>query len=201
MKVVRLQIEQQMAQIQVSSQKARLGIESPHRKMEVNRQPAKMTVDNQLGSVALDSTSLKENTGRCSVFSLQRKYAAESVENAQNWIQKVVQDGDYVAQQPNPGNTWGTLAQEHMLEVDTSDSGRSTVPQSGISMNGNGGHCKINWSPYELGVKWENYQSPNITVEQKPSVEVQLSQKPKITFEAKEEYIPPEIGQNVDING
>lgn len=201
MKVVCLQIEQQMAQIQINSQRARLRIESPCRGMKVHSQPARMSVDDQLGSVALDSTSLKENTSRASVFSLQRQFAAESREKATDGIERIVQDGDYVSQQPNPGNVWGTLALRHMLEIHTQGSGYSTVPQSGVSMKGNGGHCEIQWTPYKLDIEWDQNQSPNISLEQEPFVRVQLSQKPEVEIQAVEEEIPPETGQNIDING
>lgn len=201
MKVVRLQMEHQMAQIQMQSRKAKLSIESPRRGMEVDAQPAEMSVDNQLGSVALDSTALRENTARRSVFSLQRQFAAESVQEAWQGVARIVQEGDSVAQQPNPGNVWGTLAQEQMLEVDTPTYGRSTVPQVGVSMNGSGGHCEISWTSHKLEINWEDFERPRVDLAQAPSVEIQLAQKPQLDCEIVEEYIPPETGQNIDISG
>lgn len=201
MKVVRLQIEQQMAQIQIQSQRAKLNIESPRRGMEINMSPAQMSVDHKPGSVQLDSTSLKENTARKSIFALQRQFAAESIQNARQGVERIVQEGDYVAQQPNSGNAWGTLAKNRMLEVNTPTYGRSSVPDNGISMNGDGGYCEISWTEHELEINWEDYERPHVTVDPQASVEIWLAQEPRIEIEVVEEYIPAEIGRNIDILG
>lgn len=201
MKVVRLQIDHQLAQIQMQSQRAQLNIESPRRGMDVNMNPAKMSVDFKPGSVQLDSTSLKENTARKSVFALQRQFAAESFQNAQQGIERIVQEGDYVAQQPNPGNTWGTLATNRMLEVNTPTYSRGSVPVNGTSMNGYGGQCQISWTEHELEINWEVYESPHVTVDPQAAVEIRLAQEPQISCKTVEENIPPEIGQNIDVLG
>ena len=201
MKVVRLQMQHQMAQIQVESKRAKLNIESPRRQMDTDFSPARMSVDNQLGSVMLDSTSLRENTARRSIFSLQRQFAAEAVEAAWQGVAETVQTGDALAQQPNPGDVWGSLAQEKMLEVDVPTYGRSTVPQAGVSMSGDGGHCDISWTPHHLEITWDAFERPHVSLEPEPSVAVELAREAQVSCEVVEEEIPSEIGQNIDVSG
>lgn len=201
MKVVRLQMQQQMARIQVQSQRAQLNIESPRRQLEINTKPAQMSVDFQMGSVDLDSTSLKENTGRKNIFSLQQQFAQESFEKARQGVERIAQEGNYVARQPHSGNAWGSLAKNRMLEVQTPDTGRSSVPAAGISMKGDGGHCDINWETHEIEMNWEDYERPHVTIDPEASVEIRIGQESQIECEAVEEYIPPETGQNIDVVG
>jgi len=201
MKVVRLQMQHQLAQIQVESKRAKLNIESPRRQMDADFSPARMSVDNQLGSVTLDSTALRENTARRSIFSLQRQFAEEAIQDAWQGVAETVQAGAAVAQQPNSGNVWGSLAQEKLLEVDVPAYGRSPVPQSGISMSGDRGHCDSSWTPHSMEITWDAFERPRVSLEPEPSVAVELAREAQVRCEVVEEEIPPEIGQNIDVSG
>lgn len=202
MKVQRLQIEQQFARIEVHSQKAQIRVESHVRRMQVKNQKPQMSVDNQLGQVELDSSELKANTARRNIFDEQAYFAQLSKQEAMDGISQAVADGDYMAQQPNPGNLRGSLELEKMLTVKTPSFGTDNASSTptGVKMNGHGRKCQVSWKQGKTEIQWEPYQSPEVTVAPEASVYTGIVQQPEIHCEVVEEFIPPEPGSLINID-
>lgn len=202
MKVQRLQIEQQFARIEVHSQKARIKVESHVRRMQVDNRTPRMSVDNQLGYVELDQTELKNNTARRNIFDEQAYFAELAKQDARDGVSQTVADGDYMAQQPNPGNLRGSLELEKMLTVQTPvfGAGSSTSTPTGVKMNGQGGKCRITWTAGKTEIQWEPYQSPEITLDPEASVRTEVVQSPEIHRKLVVESIPPEPGSLIDVH-
>lgn len=202
MKVQRLQIERQFARIEVHSQRAQLKMASHTRQMQVKNQKPQMTVDNQLGHVDLDSSELKANTARRNIFEEQAYFAQLSKQEAVDGVSQTVADGDYMAQQPNPGNLRGSLELEKMLTVKEPAFGTDNASSTptGVKMDGQGGKCRISWEAGRTEIQWEAYCGPEVTLDPKPSVHTQLVQPPEIQCRVVEEFIPPDSGSLIDIN-
>jgi hypothetical protein len=202
MKVQRLQIEQQFARIEVHSQRAQVKIQTHVRRMQVDSERPQMSVDNQLGEVELDQTELKANTARRNIFDEQAYFAQLARQDARDGVSQAVADGDYMAQEPNPGNLRGSLELEKMLTVQTpvygTDNASSTP--SGVKMNGQGGKCQISWTRGKTEIQWEPYLGPEVTIDPEASVRTELVQPAEIHCEVVEESIPPETGALVDID-
>lgn len=202
MKIQRLQIEQQFARIEVHSQKAQIRIQTHVRRMQVNNERPQMSVDNQLGKVELDQTELKANTARRNIFDEQAYYAQLARQDAMDGISQTVADGDYMAQEPNPGNLRGSLELEKMLTVPTRTFGADNASSTptGVKMNGQGGKCQISWTRGRTEIQWEPYLGPEVTIDPEASVKTELVQPAEIHCEVVEESIPPETGALVDID-
>jgi hypothetical protein len=72
------------------------------------------------------------------------------------------------------------------------------VPCGPVKMKGDPGSLSINWSSHDLKIEWDDYQSPQITVEPKASVDIRVVQEPYIEISVAEKMIPPEKGVAID---
>lgn len=202
MKIQRLQIEQQFARIEVHSQRAQINIQTHVRRMQVNSEQPQMSVENQLGKVDLDQTELKANTARRNIFEEQAYFAQLALQDARDGVSQTVADGDYMAQQPNPGNLRGSLELEKMLTVQTPTYGTENASSTptGVKMNGQGGSCQISWARGKTEIQWDPYLKPEVTIDPEAFVKTELVQPAEIHCELVEETIPPETGALVDID-
>lgn len=198
MKIHRVQIEQQAAKIRVDSQMAALSIRTPKRTMQVEEQHAQMQTESRAPQVELDLEAFKANLGLQSVLDSTRENAARAQEQVEQSIREFAQQEDAVATLPSYGNSIARAARDKMLEDRTPDLCSGQVPDGAIPMKGDPGDVQIDWSKHELSINWDEYQRPVISVEPKPSVEIQLEQEPQISCTVVELSIPPETGREID---
>ncbi len=94
------------------------------------------------------------------------------------------------------GNPAAEIARRNMLKI------RRPIQRGLISptvpMKGDPGSLSIDWLIHDLVIKWDDYQSPVITLDPKPSVDVEMVQEPRLEFKVVEQSIPPEAGRTID---
>jgi hypothetical protein len=199
MKIRRLQIEHQMAQIRIDSQMARISIETQVRGMRIEQQHAQMKVERGNPEIELDLTAFKENIGIKSISTIAQESAARAQSQAEQGIRETVQNGRFVATLPSSGNPIAQVARQKMLRVPASRMNSGAVPDGAVKMKGNPGELNINWTKNDLKIKWDEFQTPVITVEPKPPyVTVDLEKKPALEFTVVEQAYPPESGSTFD---
>lgn len=199
MKVRRLQIEsEQMARLSIETQMARLSINAPVRRIKaVQQQRVQMTVSREYPSLEVNMESLRNNIGLKSVGTLVQESAAQAVSQAQQGIKNIENNGDFVSALPRRGNPIADIARSTMLRTkQAAPSGRASDPT--VSVKSNPGSLSIDWSLQDISISWDDYQSPIITVEPKPSVDVMLVQEPHLEFKVVEQSYPPETGRTID---
>lgn len=202
MKVHRVVIDQQMGQIEVTTTRARLNIETARREMNIENKPAKASIERKAPQLHLDQTNLRNNTARRGISAEAQAYAQKAASLARQGIEQTASDGNFVGTLPGHNNGIPDVALSHMLEVNTPSYDRSTVPSQGVAVRATPGDVNINWANYDVEISWDEMQLPSITVEPKPSVNIQLATRPSLEVEVVEEEIPPEMpGQIVDTNG
>jgi len=198
MKIQRLQIEQQMMRIRVESQRAALSIDYPaQRQMRIDRQDAKMTVKKEQPKIKLDMQDFCNHHGMQDIGSFTAKSAAQACEDISQNIREIVSDGNTIARVPNNGNPIAELAKSKMLKVETPDMDGG-VPYGPVKMDGDPGAIRMDWSKYDLKIIWDKYQSPEINVKPKASVDARVVQDPYIKCTVVEQTIPPEKGAAFD---
>lgn len=200
MNVQRLQIEQQMARIQIESQRAALRIEQGRRQMDVSYEAAQMSVERHNGKIDIDLTPLENNTGRMDALTLQRSVASQSAAAAQQGIEGISSDGNYVAQLPGNGvSRIGELARQKIISKKAAPTpGRSPVPPTPVELTADPGDLSIDWTPHQVEIDWGQVQQPSFSVEPAPQVNVELVQEPSLQFSVVELTIPAEPGQTID---
>ena len=198
MKVYRIQIDQQMAKIHIDSQMAALSIKTGQRMMQVEQQRAQMSLQRQAPKVDLDMEAFQANIGLESVMDATKASAARAQVQVAQSIKKFAQQEDAIATLPSAGNAIAQTAKSNMLEDRTPERRRSEVPSSAVKMTGDPGELQIDWTKQEIRINWDKYQIPEISVEPKASVEIQLGQEPQVSCQVVELTIPKETGREVD---
>lgn len=198
MRVRRLHIEQQMAVTRAETQMASLSIDTAKRRMRIERQSPQMSVAREAGKIELNIQDFYDNIGLKSIQTLIKEAAAKAYVQASDGIKQIVADGNFVGTLPSSGNSIGQLARKKLLQTYEPQMG-GEVPYGAIKMEGIAGKIDIDWSKYDIKIVWDQFQTPQIQVEPKASVEVKLIQKPRIKCTVVEEMIPPETGEAVDL--
>jgi hypothetical protein len=202
MKIRRLQIEsQQMARISVKAQLARLSIDAPIRGIKaVQQRRAQMTVNRENPSLEIDMVNLRNNIGLKSVRTLTQETASQSLAHARQAIKNIENNGDYVAQLPRTGNPIAQISRSKLVRSIPAPTPRG-VSDPTVSVKSDPGSLSIDWSMQDLSITWDDFQTPTITIEPKPSIDVVLVQEPRLEFKVVEHSFPPESGRTIDKEG
>jgi hypothetical protein len=200
MKVRRLQLDvDQMARLSIEIQMARLSIDYKHRKIkEVQQHSARMNVSRTNPSLDVDMQSLRNNIGLKNVEVLTQDNAAQAVSQAQQAVKTIENNGDYIAVLPKKnGNPIAAIARQTMLRTRQPAVPRGSSDPT-VMIKGNPGTLTIDWSLHDITISWDDYQAPVITLDPKPSVDIELAQEARIEFRVVEMSIPPEAGRTFD---
>lgn len=197
MKVVRLQITQQMAQLGVESQDSQMNIESNKRTLEVESQPAKMSAISQGPAIKLDLSAFHANFDIKDIATIARENAQNAKAAVTQYIQKTASDADYVANCTIHVNRLASVAKSDMLASKVPPMNSGVVPDGAIPMKGIPGKTAISWSDYSLKISWDEEFMPELSFEP-PSVEVYMKQKAFIEVSTIEEYIPARTGKQIN---
>jgi hypothetical protein len=199
MKVQRLQIEQQMAKIDIESTKPVLKIDMPKREMQIVTKNAEMTLNMEQGGVEIDMTAFRNNMGVRSLSDFSSKNIADAKAGVEQRRREYTAEGDLIAALPSNGNSIAQVALSHVLAADMPEMNSGKVPEKPVKVSGQPGKIDINWSKSDVVIKWGKYEPPEITVEPKASVNIELAQEPIVECKVVEMEIPPETGRMIDI--
>lgn len=177
---------------------AGLSINTPMRRIKaVQQQRPQMTVKREYPSLDVDMQSLRDNIGLKSVGTLVKESASQAYAKVQQGIKNIENNGDAIAALPQQGNPIAEISRSAMLRVKQAPTSGGAVDPT-VPIKSNPGSLRIDWSVQDIAISWDNYQSPIITVEPKPSVDIALAQKPHLEFRVVEQSFPPETGRTID---
>jgi hypothetical protein len=199
MKIRRLQVEEnQMAQIRVESRMARLSIDTRLRRIkQTEQQSAQMRVIRENPSIETDMEELRNNIGLKDTVTLTRDMTSRAASHMEQAIKTARRNSDYISSLPQSGNPIAQVERQNVLAV-------PRLPEAGgiidptVDIRCNPGSISIDWSIQDVTIIWDDYQSPVIRVEPKPSVNVELVQEQRLSFRVVEQSIPPEAGRMID---
>ncbi|MGI5970204.1 MAG: DUF6470 family protein [Oscillospiraceae bacterium] len=197
MRVLRLNIEQQMAQIDVDIQNARLHLKTPERRLLIENKRPEMKAEYEKPSIELDMEEFKANLGLKSYSQLTAEAAQRAMADARRGIREIVNQSEYLSDVTKNGNKVGHLAKREMLEYKEPEMGHSLVPAT-VKMDGRPGKLEIEWTGYELSIDLVGDIMPEFYVEPPCSVNVEISTPPRVEISVTEVYIPPSSGRNVN---
>ncbi len=187
-----------MARISVQAQLARLNIDVPMRRIKTVQKPrAQMTIDREKPSLEINMESLRNNIGLKSIRTLTREIAAQSFSQVRQAIKNIENNGDYAATLPQRGNPIAQIARNAIVSARPAPAPRGASDPT-VSVTSNPGSLNIDWSMQDVSITWDDYQTPVITIEPKPSVDIVLEQEPHLAFKVVEHTYPPESGRTID---
>lgn len=200
MKVVRLEVEsQQMARLHIESQRAGLSIDAPFRRIKSIQPPrAKMKVRREAPSMDIDMERFRNNVGLKSINTLTQELSRQASNKASQAIKEMDRYGDAMAQLPHNGNIIAQIARNSVLAPGKPLTGTGVAQDATVGMTGHPGSFSIDWSMQDMSIRWDENQAPVITLEPKPSVDIQLAQAPNIEFKVVEQRIPAPTGRTID---
>lgn len=196
MEMPRLEIDQQMARIGVDTVRARLNVRNHTRSMTMEREPQEMSVRHEKGKVSPDSDEVRANMGLKSSGELTRDAAAKAYAAAEQGISETVATTAYVSDVKIKGVKIGAAARNKMLQPIEPDPGYSTIPPK-VALNGDPGSFDIDWTQGTVSIGWEGDGRPELFVDPRCSVEVQLTQRPSVRISLVEGSIPALSGRNI----
>jgi hypothetical protein len=187
-----------MARLRIEVQLARLSIDYKHRRIkEIQQQSAQMKVSREYPSLQVDMRSLRNNIGLKNIEVLVRENVSQAYSSVQQSIKTIENSGDQIAALPRKGNAIAAIARQNMLRTRQPSVPRG-VSDPTVGMKSNPGSLSIDWSLQDLTISWDDYQAPVITLDPKPSVNIELAQEARIEFKVVEQSIPPESGRTID---
>ena len=198
MRVMRINIEQQLAQIDIKTQQAQLRVEMPDRRMEISQQRPVMTTRRGKSEVKLDMDELKSNTGRKPFDQLMAESAQSAKAEARQGVSDIVNQSKFIGDVTINGNKVAMAAKDKMLRYIEPDMGRSPGPPAAVKMEGKPGKLEIEWSDYELSIDWIGECTPEVYVEPPCSVDVEISREPSVKISVTELDIPASSGRNIN---
>lgn len=200
MKVVRLEIvSQQMAKLGIETQRAELSIKAPVRKIQsIQPKRARMVIKREAPSLDIDMARFRNNVGLKDIGTLTQELSRQASNQASQAIREMDRNGDAMAKLPHSGNMIAQIARNRLLAPGKPLAGTGMAQDPTVGMAGHPGSISIDWSTQDMTISWDENQAPIITLEPKPSVDIQLAQEPNIEFRVVEQMIPAETGRAID---
>jgi hypothetical protein len=200
MKVRRLQLESmELARIRIEMQLAGLSIEAPMRRIQtIRNERPEMTVKREDPTIEVDMESLHNNIGLKSPMVLTQDRVAMAKSQSLQKIKDYENNGDAMAALPHKGNPIAAIARARLIHPNkpAQPSGQARDPL--VTVEGHQGSLNIDWSIQDISIRWDDYQSPVITVDPKPFIDISLAQEGSVEFRVVEQSIPPETGRTID---
>jgi hypothetical protein len=189
----------EMARLRVEMQLAGLSINAPMRRIKtIQNERPQMTVDREAPSIEVDMESLHNNIGLKSPMTLSQDSAAQARSAVLQNIKTTENNGDAVATLPHSQNPIAAIARARVIQPTPVGvpSGQPVDPT--VKVTGHTGDLNIDWAIQDISISWDDYQTPVITIDPKPSVDVSLAQESRVEFKVVEQSYPPETGRNID---
>jgi len=186
MSLLRLNIDQQMAEIGVRSTPARLNITLPKPRMTIHNETAKLQVDSAAPSFRVNRRKINNESGMKSPLTFAKDFRNKGRSAALRGAGQNKDDGNFLANHKIPGDKIPRLAKNKaMSRLQQPELNIGLMPQSSPEVTWDKGHMRINWSKHSVVVDWDGEYMPQLTLEPKYSVEVFMRTEPyfRITVE------------------
>ena len=196
-----LSISTSRATIDIQSTRAQLEIKNTVRRhFTSKRTPPQMTVTNTRPKMRVDWKQVWAHRGMRSPDNLRRHQVQQGYQEVQQYIQKTVQDGDFMGaleQFAGDGvNRVGQWAYQEMMQDRTPDL-NVAQPMPMPDVEWETGSTKIDWVPGDLEIVWDEAFRPQLTVTPH-SVEIRLNGRNEVHVSVNEEQVSDASGKKVD---
>ena len=200
MSLLRLNIDQRMAEIGVRSSPARLNISLPRMQMNIRTETPQMRVDSQAPSFRVNRQKINNESGLKAPLELAKTFRNEGRQAALRGARQAKDDGNFIANPNIPGDkSIPRLARNKaMRRLEKPEVNIGLMPASSPEVTWDKGHMRINWSKHSVVIDWNGDYLPQLTVDPKYSVEVFLRTEPYFRVMVEEVLDPNRPGRYVD---
>jgi len=199
MSLLRLNIDQRMAEIGVRSTPARLNINLPKPRMSIHTETSKLQVDSAAPSFRVNRQKINNESGMQSPLEFAKAFRNKGRSAALRGAGQNKDDGNFLANYKIPGDKIPRLAKNKaMSRLQQPDINIGLMPQSSPEVTWDKGHMRINWSKHSVVVDWDGDYMPQLTLEPKYSVEVFMRTEPYFRITVEELIDSSPRGRYVD---
>ena len=187
MAIQQIRIVQQRAEIGVRTTPAKLNIQMPRGQININNQTPQMSIDEKMPTFKVDRQKLNSEIGLAGPLTLAKDFRNKGKQTALRAAAAAKNDGNLLANHKIPGDKVPRVARNRAMErLGTKDFNVGLMPQSPPEVSWDKGYMRINWSSHSVVIDYSGDYKPDISVDQKYSVEVFLRTKPYIRVMVEE---------------
>jgi hypothetical protein len=179
MSLLRLNIDQQMAEIGVRSTPAKMHISMPRMHMRIKTVAPQMNIDSKAPSFKVNRQKINNESGLKAPLELAKTFRNKGRQTAMRAIGANKDDGNLLANHKIPGDKVPRVAKNRaMSRLGTKDINIGLMPSSSPEVVWDKGYMRINWSKHSVVIDWDGDYMPRMTIDPKYSVEVYLRTEP-----------------------
>ena len=187
MAIQQIRIVQQRAEIGVRTTPAKLNIQMPRGQVNINNDRTQMQIDNKMPTFRVNKQKQNNESGLKSPLELAKTFRNEGKQGALRGAGKNKNDGNFLANYNIPGDKVPRLAkQKAMSRLQQPETNIGLMPQSLPEVTWDKGYVRIGWSDHSIVIDYSGDYRPNISLDEKYSVEVFLRTKPYIRVMVEE---------------
>ncbi|MDR2599760.1 MAG: DUF6470 family protein [Oscillospiraceae bacterium] len=198
MSLLKLNIDQQLAQIGVRTTSARLNISLPRKNISIKSERPKMSIDKKAPTFKVNRQKINNESGLKSTGELAKTFRNKGRQAALQAAATAKNDGNFLANPKLPADkAIPQLAKNKtMARLGTKEYNIGLMPQSSPEVTWDKGHMRINWSKHSVVIDFSGDYMPDMSVDPKHSVEVFLREQPY--FRVMVEEMIPNAGRYID---
>ena len=198
--VLRITIDQQLAEIGIRSTPAKIHIESPQMQMRIKTEMPEMEIERRAPSFKVNRKKINSESGLKAPDELARVFRDSGRVSALRGSRRAVEDGNFLGDLLNRGDRVSKLAHERAMQraLKRRQSNIGLMPKSIPEIEWDKGYMRINWSKNSVVIDWDGDYLPKVTINPKHSIEVFLRTEPYFRINVEQEDDPLMPGRIVD---
>jgi len=200
MAIMRLNIDQQLAQIGVRSTPAKMNISMPRMQMRIQTETPTLTINRKAPSFRVNRQKINNESGLKSPLELAKTFRNSGRQSALRGTGQAKNDGNFIANPKIPGDKSIPLLARNkaMSKLQKSETNIGLMPQSLPEINWEKGQMNMSWSKHKVAIDWDGEYMPQMTVDPMYSVEVFLRTKPHFRITVEETFDPGATGRYIN---
>ena len=197
MGIQQIRIDQQRAEIGVRTTPAKLSITMPRGQVNINNERTQMQIDKKMPTFKVNKQKQNNESGLKGPLELAKTFRNDGRQTALRAAGAAKNDGNYLANHKIKGDKVPSLAKNKAMEnLRVPDINVGLMPQSLPDITWDKGYVRVDWSDHSVIIDYSGDYKPDISVDQKYSVEVFLRTKPYFRVMVEEAVSP--TGKYVD---
>jgi len=201
MALLRINIDQQMAEVGVRSTPARLNISMPRGQLRIRNETPQLNIDSQAPSFRVNRQKINNESGLKSSNELAKDFRNAGRQAALRAARQAKDDGNFIANPHLPGDkAIPALAKNKAMSRLSANRNLNIglMPASSPEFTWDKGHMNVNWSKHSIVIDWDGDHVPQMTVSPRHSVQTFLRTEPYFRIRVEQVLNPNRPGRYID---
>ena len=198
--ILKITIDQQLAEIGVRRTPAHMRIESPHMRMQIETESPEMEIERRAPTFKVNRKKINSESGLKAPDELVKVVRDTGKVAALRSSRRAVEDGNFLGNLKDQGDRVAKLAHERAMQraLKRRQSNIGLMPKTIAEIEWDKGDMRINWSKHSVVIDWDGDYMPQVTIDPKHSIEVFLRTEPYFRVNVVQEDDPMMPGRIFD---